>query len=399
MTVRLARLEDICEINPRLPRDHGLQDDSEVSFVPMAAVSEVSGAIESATLRRYAEVRKGYTSFTDGDVLFAKITPCMENGKAALASGLAGGRGFGSTEFHVLRARELVLPEWLYYFVRREPFRQEAKRNFTGTAGQQRVPASFLQGAMVPVPSLVEQRRIVDLLTRAEGIVRLRREAQQKAAELIPAIFSDMFGDPATNAKRWPVQPLGELLANGPNNGLYKHKSAYGSGTPILRIDAFYDGVVQDLGQLKRVRLDDENEQRRFALSEGDIVINRVNSPEYLGKSALIPPLTEPTVFESNMMRFTVNRSLVLPGFVIALLQQPASRRHFLANAKHAINQSSINQQDVKSLPVMLPPMQLQQSFARRVQSAESILTQQADALAKAQAAFNALLDRAFRAA
>ncbi len=399
MTVRLARLEDICEINPRLPRDHGLQDDSEVSFVPMAAVSEVSGAIESATLRRYAEVRKGYTSFTDGDVLFAKITPCMENGKAALASGLAGGRGFGSTEFHVLRARESVLPEWLYYFVRREPFRQEAKRNFTGTAGQQRVPASFLQGAMVPVPSLVEQRRIVDLLARAEGIVRLRREARQKAAELIPAIFIDMFGDPATSAKRWPVQPLGELLANGPNNGLYKHKSAYGSGTPILRIDAFYDGVVQDLGQLKRVRLDDENEQRRFALSEGDIVINRVNSPEYLGKSALIPPLTEPTVFESNMMRFAVNRSLVLPGFVIALLQQPASRRHFLANAKHAINQSSINQQDVKSLPVMLPPMQLQQSFAQRVQSAEAILTQQSDALTKAQATFNALLDRAFRAA
>jgi type I restriction enzyme S subunit len=84
---------------------------------------------------------------------------------------------------------------------------------------------------------------------------------------------------------------------------------------------------------------------------------------------------------------------------VIALLQQPASRRHFLANAKHAINQSSINQQDVKSLPVMLPPMQLQQSFAQRVQSAEAILTQQSDALTKAQATFNALLDRAFRAA
>lgn len=68
-------------------------------------------------------MKKGYTAFSDGDVLFAKITPCMENGKAALASGLAGGRGFGSTEFHVLRARESVLPEWVYYFVRREPFR------------------------------------------------------------------------------------------------------------------------------------------------------------------------------------------------------------------------------------------------------------------------------------
>ena len=83
--VRMQRLGDVCAINPRLPRDHGLANDTSVSFVPMAAVSEVSGAIESATLRRYAEVRKGYTSFTDGDVLFAKITPCMENGKSAVA--------------------------------------------------------------------------------------------------------------------------------------------------------------------------------------------------------------------------------------------------------------------------------------------------------------------------
>ncbi len=109
----------------------------------------------------------------------------MENGKAALAKGLAGGRGFGSTEFHVLRAKGSVLPEWLYYYVRRETFRREAKRSFTGTAGQQRVPAAFLQDTLIPIPQLDEQRRIVDLLARAEGIVRLRREAQQKAAELM----------------------------------------------------------------------------------------------------------------------------------------------------------------------------------------------------------------------
>ena len=298
-----------------------------------------------------------------------------------------------------LRPNSAIQSEFLWYYLRHFHSQGKTSHYQKQTTGIRNLEFKRYLSIQVPVRSMNEQRQIVDVLARAEGIVRLRREARQKAAELIPAIFIDMFGDPATSAKRWPVQPLGELLANGPNNGLYKHKSAYGSGTPILRIDAFYDGVVQDLGQLKRVRLDDENEQRRFALSEGDIVINRVNSPEYLGKSALIPPLTEPTVFESNMMRFAVNRSLVLPGFVIALLQQPASRRHFLANAKHAINQSSINQQDVKSLPVMLPPMQLQQSFAQRVQSAEAILTQQSDALTKAQATFNALLDRAFRAA
>ncbi len=201
----LKSVGDICEVNPRLPRGHGISDDQVVSFVPMAAVDEISGTITDTQVRPFSAVKKGYTHFKNDDVLFAKITPCMENGKAAIASNLAGGLGFGSTEFHVLRASSAVLPAWLFYFVRQPIFRNEAKRNFTGTAGQQRVPTTFLSSASIPVPPLSEQRRIVDLLTRAEGIVRLRREAEKKAAELIPALFLDMFGDPATNPKGWTV--------------------------------------------------------------------------------------------------------------------------------------------------------------------------------------------------
>jgi len=137
----LKPVGEICEVNPRLPRGHSVTDDLIVSFVPMAAVDEVSGTLQAHQTRPYADVKKGYTHFKNGDVLFAKITPCMENGKAAIASELAGGLGFGSTEFHVLRAKEDVLPEWLFYFVRQPAFRSEAKRNFTGTAGQQRVSA------------------------------------------------------------------------------------------------------------------------------------------------------------------------------------------------------------------------------------------------------------------
>ena len=238
MTVRLAKLCEVCDVNPRLPQTHGLLDDDEVSFVPIAAVSEVSGSIESASVRRFADVKKGYTSFADGDVLFAKITPCMENGKAALAHGLAGGRGFGSTEFHVLRGGESVLPEWLYYFVRRESFRREAKRTFTGTAGQQRVPAAFLENAAIPVPSLTEQRRTIDLLARANGIIRLCRDAQSKAAELIPAIFIDMFGDPATKPNSWPISKFGEIGALDRGKSRHRPRDAaalYGGPYPFIQ--------------------------------------------------------------------------------------------------------------------------------------------------------------------
>ncbi|MCK7468806.1 MAG: hypothetical protein MZU91_12235 [Desulfosudis oleivorans] len=134
----------------------------------------------------------------------------MEDGKAALATNLVRRSWLRFARSSMCYGHgERVLPEWIYYFVRdARPFRLEAKRNFTGTAGQQRVPASSWRRTVIPVPPLQEQRRIVDLLARAEGILRLRREAQQKAAELIPAIFIDMFGDPAVNPKGWPVDAL-----------------------------------------------------------------------------------------------------------------------------------------------------------------------------------------------
>ena len=116
-----------------------------MSFVPMAAVDETTASVTAPESRPVETLSKGYTRFRDGDVLFAKITPSMENGKAAVAVGLESGVGFGSTEFHVLRPSEDALPEWILAFVRQPEFREAAKASFTGTAGQQRVPAEFVR--------------------------------------------------------------------------------------------------------------------------------------------------------------------------------------------------------------------------------------------------------------
>ncbi|OJZ18407.1 MAG: hypothetical protein BGP21_08235 [Thiobacillus sp. 65-29] len=283
-------------------------------------------------------------------------------------------------------------PRYLRYFL--DSKYAELNRTARGVA-QPNINQSILKALDIPLPPLPEQRRIVDLLSRAEGILRLRREAEKKATELIPALFLDMFGDPATNPKGWAVATIGELLTDGPQNGLYKHGSLYGEGAPILRIDAFYDGQVRDLKTLKRVTLTPE-ECARFRLRPRDLVINRVNSPEYLGKSTIIPALSEDTVFESNMMRLTIDETRALPEYVIELLQTAHAKSHFLSKAKHAINQSSINQQDVKSLGVPIPPMSMQRDFVDKVGQVRSIQSQQSAAADKAQAAFDALLARTF---
>src|SRR5207253_1621869 len=131
-------------------------------------------------------------------------------------------------------------------------------------------------------------------------------------------------------------------------NGLYKPQSCYGSGTPIVRIDAFYDGRITNWAELKRLKISRE-EREQFALVEYDILINRVNSPKFLGKSALIKEMPEPSVYESNMMRLRLDRSRIEPNYAGLYLRSAQGLEELRKNAKHAVNQSSINQQDVKA--------------------------------------------------
>ena len=393
--MKLVPIGEVCEINPRLPKAHGIADDAEVSFVPMAAVSELFGTIADRQVRCLAEVKKGYTSFLENDVLFAKITPCMENGKAAIARGLVGGVGFGSTEFHVLRPHDLVIPEWIHYFVRREAFRQEAKRNFTGTAGQQRVPTVFMERALIPVPNLDEQRRIVDLLTRAEGIVRLRREAQKKAAEIIPALFLDMFGDGATNPKRWPVERLGDIA--NVVSGITKGRKLNGKQTrsvPYLRVANVQAGFL-DLGEVKKIEATDA-EIEALKLQSGDVVLTEGGDYDKLGRGAQWRGEIEPCIHQNHIFRVRLRRDVAAPDYFEAYLQTAAATRYFLSVAKRTTNLASINMTQLRNLPVMLPTVASQRVFVQRAEQIRSIRLQERTATLAAEATFSALLAKVF---
>ncbi len=189
---------EVCILNPRKSEVSSLSDETIVSFVPMAKVDDVSGLMDASSVRKIGEVRKGYTYFAEGDVVFAKITPCMENGKSAIARNLHNGIGFGTTEFHVLRPGPLVIPEWLHLFVRRDDFRQAAKKSMQGAAGQQRVPIDFLRQTNIPVPPLDEQRRIVarieELTRRAEEAMQILHEIEEEIISFTPALLARPSG-------------------------------------------------------------------------------------------------------------------------------------------------------------------------------------------------------------
>jgi type I restriction enzyme S subunit len=214
----------------------------------------------------------------------------------------------------------------------------------------------------ISLPPLPEQRRIAAILDKADALRAKRREAIAKLDQLLQSGFLEMFGDPSRNSFGWKVLPLGELLADGPQNGLYKPAGDYGSGIPILRIDGFRAGEVIETSPAKRVRLD-ISDIEKYGLRPGDLVINRVNSPEHLGKPALISRVLEPTVFESNMMRMSVSDELIRPRYLLKYLVQQFVRDQIARQRKDSINQSSINQGDVMGLMINVPPIELQKKF------------------------------------
>lgn len=208
--MRTVYLSEAVELNPK-PDRRALTDDTEVSFVPMAAVEAASGHMDPSAIRRYAEVKKGYTHFQDGDVLFAKITPCMENGKMAVAHSLRNGVGLGSTEFHVLRPREGVDPHYVYHFVSSGRFRSEAAHHMTGAVGQKRVPLAFLEQSQIPLPDLDEQCRIVAEFEKqfsrldeaVAGLQRVKANLKRyKAAVLKAAVEGRLVPTEAELARR-----------------------------------------------------------------------------------------------------------------------------------------------------------------------------------------------------
>lgn len=185
----LTTLGECCELNPRRPRD--INTDTDYSFVAMPSVSE-DGRIDASIERQYSEVCKGFTYFAEDDVLFAKITPCMENGKGGVAKGLKNGAGFGSTEFHVLRPiKDISDPYWLYIITMFPKFRSDAEKVMTGTGGQRRVPITYLREYRITLPPIKLQKQFASFVQQSDK----SKFALEKTLSELTAAYKRLIAD------------------------------------------------------------------------------------------------------------------------------------------------------------------------------------------------------------
>lgn len=259
---------------------------------------------------------------------------------------------------------------YIYYFLKAK--NSELINQGTGSTFKA-IGRPVLEMLKVPAISEKQKKLIIKSMDFLVDIIKLRKKELILLDELIKARFIEMFGDPYTNPLKWEKLKIKDAVTVEPQNGLYKPQSDYvtdRSGIPILRIDGFYDGIVTDFASLKRLKCS-ETEKQKYLLLEDDIVINRVNSIEYLGKCAHIKGLLEDTVYESNMMRMHFDPETYNSAYICKLLCSQFIYDQIVNHAKKAVNQASINQKDVLDFNIYQPPIDLQNQFADFIQQVD----------------------------
>jgi len=381
-------ITEVAAVNPKTPAV--LFSDSErlVDFVPMASLSE-DGNITPCETRPLADVQKGYTYFENGDVLVAKITPCMENGKAAFVDSLPNAVGFGSTEFHVLRPKTGVSGQYLFWMVWSQQFRAAASINMTGSAGQKRVPANFFERWQIPLPPLPEQKRIAAILDAADALRAKRRESIEQLDSIIQATFLEMFGDPVTNPKGWATSTVGaevSFMTSG-SRGWAKYYAS--EGDVFIRIQNLRSGRL-DLEDVAFVTAPDTAESRRTKVEQGDVLISITAD---LGRTAVVPP---------RLGAAFINQHLVLlrfrdmnPFFITQLFETDGGQSQFTRLNRQGVK-AGLNFDDIRKLVVLKPPLGLQARFASIVESIEQQKARLKAHLAELDTFFASLQSRAF---
>lgn len=400
----------VAEVNPRKWVDLGGED--LVTFVPMASVSEDSGTIERPLVRRLVEVNKGFTQFAEGDVILAKITPSMENGKAAVARGLVNGIGYGSTEFHVLRTYGAVLPEYLWRFLRQQEFRDNAKRVMSGAVGQQRVPAEYVRSQPIPLPPLAEQERItsrIDSLTDRTSNARSElREVSNLIAtyrnNLLIRAFSGNLArvkeERKAQTQNWPRIRLRDLVSKvvAGKNMRCDERPPHAEENGVVKVSAVTWGEF-DPHEAKTLPASFiPGEQTRIA--RGDFLISRANTLELLAAVVIVGDTPSNLFLSDKILK------LEMPDedkpWVLWFLRSRLGRKAIESRATGSqSSMRNLSQRNLLDIEIPWPSRDERSNIVEKIQDAfESLTHAGGHCVATAKLLLeleNAILKRAFR--
>lgn len=383
---RLGDILDIAsgQVDPTVPPY------SDMPHVGGEDIETDTGRILDSSTARELGLISGKYLFGKSDILYSKIRPNLN--KVAVPSF----EGICSADIYPLRPRPAILcREFLAHLLRSNDFLTYTRKHSSRT----NIPKLNREGLLsyeVLLPPLAEQRRIAEVLDRAEALRAKRRAALAQLDSLTQALFLDLFGDAATNPKRWRVSLLGD--ASDVQGGLQisSARKPYPTEVPYLRVANVHRGSL-DLTEIKTLRATDA-EILRTALMQGDLlVVEGHGNPDEIGRAALWDGSIARCVHQNHIIRVRLDGAKLLPGYACEYLNSPGGRRHLLRAGKTTSGLNTISVSEVRAAPVAVPPLSLQQEFVRRVSGVEKLRVAHRASLAEMDALFASLQHRAFR--
>lgn len=325
------------------------------------------------------------------DVLLSRIVPHIR--RSCVVGPYRGNRQVASGEWITFRDPRFY-PPYLRHMLTSDPFHAEFMQTVAGVGGSLlRARPEGVKSIKIPLPPLEEQKRIAAILDQADALRRLRRRALDRLNTLGQAIFHEMFGDPAANSHSWEIGVVGDLLYEA-RYGTAEKANTDGKGLPVLRMgNLTYDGRL-DLTDLKHVELPSKD-FAKFTTRPGDILFNRTNSKDLVGKTAVIWEEL-PFAFAGYLVRGRVN-GRGHPDYVSAYLNSTHGKAVLRGMCKNIVGMANINAKEFQSIPIALPPRDLQITFADKIRSIRDRVPKMEGAIATAEALFTSLQYRAFR--
>ena len=307
-----------------------------------------------------------------------------QSGKFALSNLLTG---------LIIKDRSRLCPRFLHAYL--DYFKDALIVPLMHGMANMSLAAQDLAQVHIAFPSLDQQERIVKLLDEADALRRLRAQADARTADLIPALFDEMFGDPATNPKGYRVAPIASILATSPNYGTMipgKNKGEW----LVLRVANIVNSQL-DLHDLKYVDLP-RDILERHTVQDGDILLARaIGSQDQLGKCIVAYPGNNKWAFDSHLMRVRLDLYKAIPDYIVTLLQTPGGRQLFIHNTRQSAIQFNINSGEFSQILVPLPPLNLQHIFANRMDKIRAMQAQQTRSRQRLDDLFQSMLHKAFQ--
>lgn len=352
MSALIVKLGDICNIQSGGTPSRGKSEFWEGGCIPWVKISDMHGKFLSQTEEYITDAGLAASSakmFSRGTILYTIFATlgetCILNIDATTNQAIA-----GISVKHEFAAEIAV--EYLYYFLM--SIKEHIMRVGRGVA-QNNINLRILRNVNIVLPSLERQNEIVRRLSDVESILSLRQRQAEKLDELVKARFVEMFGDPVLNCQGFPVRTIGELTTEV-KYGTSK-PAVEGGKYPYLRMNNLTIDGKLDLHDLKQIDVD-TSEFEKCVVRKGDVLFNRTNSAELVGKTAYYG-LDEEMIIAGYIIRVRVN-NLILPQYLSFYMNMPFMKQRIRSMAKGAVNQANINSKELKSIKVIVPPLEVQ---------------------------------------